>query len=207
MPTTPSNATSSNVDYEKIVRDVVLALEERRVLDGPAAAPFGPRPPHEGPHGRIVPLHGPHRMQERVVLDGDALAESLEARGLASAAHVLVCAPTEVKLLAALLLDVPVTFSDGPAPHRPAPCGFDNPLLAGEPLDRLARALGTDPGRVRCELDGAPLEMTALVMLALALRAPGEGPVPPDGRAATEPAVPAVPGGPAHVRRILGGEE
>lgn len=190
---------SQTIDYEKIVRDVVCALEERRAVcapepgqpDGPRRE--GPRPAHEGPYGRIVPLPAHRRMQERVAFDADALLEALDARGLSAAARALSGAPGEVKIMASLLLDVPVTFAAGAAP-RHAPCGFDNPLLVGEPLDRLARTLGADAERVRAELEGAPLEMTALVMLALELREP-----------AGLPDAPAPAPTPAH--RVLAGEE
>lgn len=221
---------SQTIDYEKIVHDVVCALEERQAACAPEP-PAGPRreglhPAHEGPHGRIVPLPAHRRMHERVAFDADALLDALEARGLAAAARALSSAPGEVKIAAALLLDVPVTFAAGAAP-RHAPCGFDNPLLAGESLERLARTLGADVERVRAELEGAPLEMTALVMLALGLREPAglpDAPAPAEGLHAPAPGaapaygapkgpdvppsvarVPASEPAPAH--RVLAGEE
>ena len=174
------------IDYDRLARELLCRLEAHRGREGKPVPPAdGPLPdafahePHPGPHpGRpphqggprpggpcqVIPLP-PHHVQ-RVALDADELADALAARGLSSAERAVLRAPAEVKIAVALLLDVPVAFADAPA-MRPPAFGFDDPLLSGEPLQRLADALGTDPARVAAELSGAPAEMTALLMLVL----------------------------------------
>lgn len=122
-----------------------------------------PRPPH-GAHPPIVPLREEHHRRQRVTLDAEALHAALEQRGLASASRSLESAPAEVKAIAALLLDVPVSFA-GDMPPRRRPAGFENPLLAGERFERLAQRLDVEPERLRAELEGAPAEMLAVVTL------------------------------------------
>lgn len=157
-------------------------------VPGPRPEPGAPRPWHEG-RPPVEPLRAERRRRQRVALDAEALQTALEARGLASAARSLEAAPAEVKVIAALLLDVPVNFAGDARPRRER-MGFENPLLVGERFSALAQRLDVEPPRLRAELEGAPDEMLAVIMLLA--DGPQSGPAHPVAAPASDPA-PAAP--------------
>lgn len=143
---------------------------------GRGIRPDGPHPePRKQPP--VLLLHDENRRRQRVTLEPEALAEALECRGLASATRAMETAPAEVKVVASLLLDVPVALSGEARPHRER-VGFDNPLLVGERFEALARRLGIEPERLHAELEGAPAEMLAIAMLLADGPCRDEGPDP-----------------------------
>lgn len=126
------------------------------------ARPHAPHPAQRKPP--VVLLHDEHRRRQRVVLDPESLTDALEKRGLASAARALELAPAEVKVIAALLLETPIALPDAACPRHER-VGFDNPLLVGSRFEGLAKRLAVDAERLRAELEGAPAEMLAIIML------------------------------------------
>lgn len=130
-------------------------------------APHGLRPPHEphlieSPHGHH-PVPRPRRA--RVSFDEEELAAALDRLGAKFLVDEVQAAPAEVKLALSLALRAPVRFM--PADRGGAEEGWGNPLLDDDHLACLEDAFLVDRDRIKLELQGAPLHMTALV-LALA---------------------------------------
>ena len=167
MDTTFDTTAPADLTAEEKL-DRVLALIQQMGVDPRAvpasAAPAVPATP-EMPAPRPHRPHPHHERAERVRLDAGQLSDALDRKGIGHAARYFERVPSEVKIAAALALGVGVEFADVEAMPAPLDVDFENSLLADERIATIARRLGVERDRLAAELEPAPPEMVALVLL------------------------------------------